>query len=126
MLADARVEATIPVLALDRAREFYGGVLGLRPAGTHNPEADALFECGQGSRLMVYQRASSSPSSPHTVAHFEVDDVEATVRELRGRGVEFDDYDLPTLKTVNGVATAGDMKFAWFHDPDDNVIGIHN
>jgi hypothetical protein len=58
--------------------------------------------------------------------HFVVDDVAATVRELRARGVLFDDYDMPELKTVDGVATVADHRFAWFRDPDDNVLGVRD
>ena len=48
------------------------------------------------------------------------------VRELRSRGIEFDEYDTPRLRTIDGVATIGHRHYAWFHDPDDNVIGIHD
>ena len=61
-----------------------------------------------------------------TVAHFVVDDVAATVRQLRALGVPFDDYDMPQLKTVDGVATVGEDRFAWFRDPDNNVLGIRD
>jgi catechol 2,3-dioxygenase-like lactoylglutathione lyase family enzyme len=126
-LTDARVEATIPAAALDVAREFYEGVLGLRRAGEHTPGADVLYDCGGDTTLMVYERIASGLAAEHTVAHFVVDDVEAAVRDLQGRGVEFEAYDLPGLKTVNGVATIGDdRKIAWFRDPDDNIVGIHN
>jgi hypothetical protein len=55
-----------------------------------------------------------------------VGDVEAEVRELRERGVTFLDYDLPELTTVDGIASVGDLRFAWFRDPDSNILGIHN
>ncbi|MEA2268998.1 MAG: hypothetical protein QOC64_1608 [Solirubrobacteraceae bacterium] len=125
MLADARVEATVPALDLGRARRFYEGTLGLRAAGSHVSDRDLIFECGGGTRLFVYERPITSGAA-HTLAHFVVDDVEATVRALRERGVTFEDYDLPELKTVDGVAAAGDKKFAWFHDVDGNVIGLHS
>jgi len=59
-------------------------------------------------------------------ARFVVDDVAATVRELRGRGVEFDEFDLPKLETTDGIATVGERHFAWFRDPDNNVLAIHD
>jgi hypothetical protein len=51
--------------------------------------------------------------------------VRATVNGLRERGVVFEEYDLPRLKTEDGVATVGNLSFAWFRDPDGNVVGIH-
>jgi extradiol dioxygenase family protein len=63
---------------------------------------------------------------PRSAAHFVVEDVEATVRELRARGVEFDEFDLPQLRTVEGIATVGEHRFAWFKDPDNNVLAVHD
>jgi catechol 2,3-dioxygenase-like lactoylglutathione lyase family enzyme len=125
MLGDARVEATVPALDLDRARRFYEERLGLTPAGSRNPGHDLVFDCGGDTRLFVYERPLTAGTG-QTLAHFVVDDVGATVAKLRGRGVEFEDYDLPELKTVDGVATMGDSQFAWFKDVDGNVIGIHD
>lgn len=127
MLADARVEATVPTESLDRAREFYEGPLGLRPAGAHAPGVDVLYRCGGDTRLLVYERASTTPPPAHTLAHFVVQDVEATVRELRAEGVTFQDYDLPELTTIDGVATTPEgLKLAWFTDPDGNILAIHD
>jgi catechol 2,3-dioxygenase-like lactoylglutathione lyase family enzyme len=127
MLSDARTEATVPSRDLGRAAEFYGNVLGLRPGGSLAPRTDLLYELGAGSTLLVYEWPDSPPPPPAlTFAHFIVDDVHATVRDLRGRGVVFDDYDLAGLKTVDGVAAVGDHHFAWFHDPDGNVLGIRD
>jgi catechol 2,3-dioxygenase-like lactoylglutathione lyase family enzyme len=127
MLADARTEATVPSRDLERAAEFYGNVLGLRSGGSLAPRTDLLYELGAGSTLLVYDWPGSPPPPPAlTFAHFLVDDVHATVHELRGRGVVFDEYDLPELKTVDGVAEVGDHRFAWFHDPDGNVLGIRD
>jgi catechol 2,3-dioxygenase-like lactoylglutathione lyase family enzyme len=125
MLADARVEATVPALELERAARFYGEVLGLRPGGSLEPRTDLVYELSSGSTLLIYEW-SGAPPPRLTFAHFVVDDVGATVRELRDRGVVFDDYDLPELKTVDGVATVGDHHFAWFRDLDDNVLGIRD
>jgi catechol 2,3-dioxygenase-like lactoylglutathione lyase family enzyme len=125
MLADARVEAAIPTSNLSRGQEFYEGLLGLQPAGAHTPGVDVVYECGGGTRLLVYEHPGTGFPA-HTAAHFVVDDVHATVQELRGRGVRFDEYDLPELKTVDGVATVGELRFAWIKDPDNNVIAIHD
>ena len=126
MLADARVEATVPTENLGRAQAFYEGTLGLTQGQAHSPGVDLVFECGDGTRLMVYERPGPPAMPAHTAAHFQVDDVEAEVGALRDRGVTFLEYDLPELETVDGVATVDGLKFAWFEDPDRNVIGIHN
>jgi hypothetical protein len=55
-----------------------------------------------------------------------VPDVEAAVAELRGRGVQFEEYDLENLRTTDGIATVDGVKYAWFKDPDLNVIAIHD
>ena len=125
MLADGHVEATVPVRTLSVAREFYEAALGLQPSGSHTPGVDVVYEFGGGTRLMLYEWPGSQAPG-RTVAHVVVRDVAGTVRELRSRGIEFDEYDTPRLRTIDGVATIGDLHYAWFHDPDDNVIGIHD
>ena len=125
MLGEAHVEATIPVFDLKLGRQFYEGVLGLKLVGSLAPDVDVIYECGQGSRVVIYEMTTMAAAA-HTVAHFIVDDVHATVRDLRARGVVFEEYDFAKLKTVDGVASVRGVDFAWFKDPDRNVLGIHN
>ena len=125
MLADARVEATVPTTDLERAAQFYGDVVGLRPGGSLPPRSDLIYELAGGATLLVYEH-DSAPPPRLTFVHFVVDDVAGTVRDLRARGVPFDEYDLPELKTEDAVATVGDHHFAWFRDPDDNVLEIRD
>lgn len=110
---------------LSLAREFYEGLLGLSPAGAHKPDVDVIYEFGGGTRLLVVEEPREL-TAPHSAAHFRVDDVAATVGELRARGVEFDEFDLPGLKTEDGVAMVGGRHFAWFRDPDNNVLAVHD
>jgi hypothetical protein len=63
-------------------------------------------------------------TAQHTLGAFMVRDVEATVADLRGRGVTFEDYDLPGLKTVDGIADLGGIKGAWFKDPEGNILSV--
>jgi catechol 2,3-dioxygenase-like lactoylglutathione lyase family enzyme len=126
MLSDARAEATVPAVDLGRARDFYETTLGLRLAGSHVPGTDLEFECGGGTTLLVWERPGPAPPSKVTAAHFVVPDVHAAVRELRARGVVFDEWDLPELRTVDGVANVRGRQFAWFHDPDDNILALHD
>jgi catechol 2,3-dioxygenase-like lactoylglutathione lyase family enzyme len=124
MLREARIEATIPTTDLDRAREFYGSTLGLLAADRPARGRELVFECGGGTRLLVYERPSAG-TAEHTLAHFVVADLDAAVRHLRERGVEFEEYDLPEIRTVEGIATFEDFRAAWFKDPDGNIIGLN-
>jgi predicted enzyme related to lactoylglutathione lyase len=72
--------------------------------------------------LYLYQRAATK--ADHTVAAFNVDDVEAVVKELKSKGVVFEEYDMPGLRTVNSIATVGSMKGAWFKDTEGNILGL--
>jgi catechol 2,3-dioxygenase-like lactoylglutathione lyase family enzyme len=124
MLGVTRVDATVPTTDLDRARDFYGGTLGLRPSERPTVGREAVYECGEGTRLLVYERPSAG-TAEHTLAHFIVADLDATLHELRGRGVTFEEYDLPEIRTVDGIATFDDFRAAWFRDPDGNIIALN-
>ena len=114
------VVPTIPVSDLDRAREFYGTTLGLAPLW-ENP-ASIRWGVGDGSELSIFRRPGLT--TEHTLAHFEVTDIEATVAELEARGVVFVDYDEGPLKTTNHIAQLGPARGAWFRDPDGTYLGL--
>jgi catechol 2,3-dioxygenase-like lactoylglutathione lyase family enzyme len=120
MIASTMVVATIPVTDLDRAKEFYGNTLGLKLLWD-NPMS-ARFQCGEGSELSVFKRPPVTTT--HTLAHFEVSDIDATVADLVAGGVEFIDYTEGPLVTTGHIAQLGPARAAWFHDPDDNVLGL--
>jgi len=123
VLDKRQVSAVLCSTDLERSQEFYGQKLGL----ALSPETiknHLLFECGDGTTILVYGRPAESKAD-HTQVRFWTTDVEADVRELVERGVVFEDYDFPTLKTVDHVATtAGVGKSAWFKDPDGNTIAL--
>ncbi len=121
MLRDANVAPTLPVVNMDRAEKFYGETLGLKLV--NKDVAGVTFECGD-SQLYLYEREATK--ADHTVASFRVDDVEAEINDLRAKGVRFEEYDLPNLKTENGVATLGDLKVAWFKDSEGNILAVSN
>jgi catechol 2,3-dioxygenase-like lactoylglutathione lyase family enzyme len=125
MLTDARVTAIVPTTDLQRARRFFGETLGLEDTGASTPGPEAIYRCGGGSMLEVYERPTAGDAD-HTLASWEVDDVRAAVDELRSNGVQFEEYDLPEFKTEDGIATAGDFQAAWFRDPDGNILCIHS
>jgi len=120
MVTATMVVATLPVTDLERAKAFYLDTLGLELLW-ENP-ASARFRCGEVSELSVFKRPATS--SEHTLAHFEVTDVESAVHDLVAKGVTFIDYDEGPLKTTDHIAQIGPARGAWFHDPDGNVLGV--
>ena len=113
------IVATIPVSDLDRARDFYRDTLGLTRLW-ENP-ASIRFGVG-GSELSVFRRGAVG--AQHTMAHFEVGDIELAVRDLESKGVEFLDYDEGPLRTAGHIAEMGPARGAWFKDPDGNILGL--
>ncbi|HXV33276.1 MAG TPA: VOC family protein [Gaiellaceae bacterium] len=127
MLASARIAAIVPVSDVEAAIRFYGDTLGLalKERRSDLPEnREAEFEAGDGT-LLVYESVGAGQSR-HTVAGFRVDDIDTVVAELRGRGVVFEEYDLPDLKTEGGIATVGDIRAAWCKDPDGNILAVES
>jgi catechol 2,3-dioxygenase-like lactoylglutathione lyase family enzyme len=113
--------ANIPVSDLERAKSFYRDVMGLELAREH--PAGAAFRTGQ-SYIELYP-SQAAGLAKHTLDSFEVDDINAAMAALRARGASFEEYDLPTLKTSEGVADMpGGTKVAWLRDPDGNILGI--
>jgi len=115
------VAPTLPAADIKRARKFYEEKLGLKVL-MEDPSPGIMLQCGQGTMLYVYQRAATK--ADHTVAAFKVDNIEAEVKELKSKGIKFEEYDMPGIKTVNGIATMGNMKGAWFKDTEGNILNI--
>jgi catechol 2,3-dioxygenase-like lactoylglutathione lyase family enzyme len=120
MLADTPLNAVIPASDLDRAKRFYGDTLGLKLIADR--EGFVLFESG-GTRFSLYATPSGGRAA-HTLAGWTVADLDAEMTELRSRGVTFEEYDMPGLKTVNGVVEGGGMRGAWFKDSEGNILGV--
>ena len=114
------VVPTLPVADLERAKAFYSETLGLELLW-ENP-ASARFRCGESSELSLFKRPGTA--TEHTLAHFEVADIEATVRDLDAKGVTFLDYTEGPLTTTDHIAQVGPARGAWFHDPDGNTLGV--
>jgi catechol 2,3-dioxygenase-like lactoylglutathione lyase family enzyme len=122
-LNDHRVEAAVAVSDLQRARRFYEDQLGLVPGETE--EQGVRYPCAQGSGIFVYLSAENAGRSPATHAGWFVDDLDATMDELAARGVRFERYDQPGLKTdERGIFDAGRFRAAWVKDPDGNTLAI--
>jgi catechol 2,3-dioxygenase-like lactoylglutathione lyase family enzyme len=123
MLGNAHITTILPVINLDRARRFYRDTLGL--VATASPTSGgAVFRTGDGTDLELLPRPVPTKAE-HTAVTFEVEDVVQEVHELEGRGVKFEDYDLPGLKTEGHIAAMEGELAAWFKDPDGNILCLH-
>jgi catechol 2,3-dioxygenase-like lactoylglutathione lyase family enzyme len=128
MLTDFPVATRLPAQDLERARRFYAEKLGLEPV--EERPGGLRYRCG-GVDFGLFESAGA-PSGDHTQMGWEVPDIEATVVALRARGVVFEEYHLPGLETVDGIAEiegnypskgVGE-KAAWFRDSEGNLFGI--
>jgi catechol 2,3-dioxygenase-like lactoylglutathione lyase family enzyme len=124
-LSDSRVEPTIAVSDMARAKEFYEGKLGLS-GGDDQPDGGHTYPCGDGTRIHVYPSPGNAGKSGATLAGWLVDDVETTVDELTANGVTFEQFGEPFNTDEKGIAKLGDIAIAWLKDPDGNTLGIAN
>jgi catechol 2,3-dioxygenase-like lactoylglutathione lyase family enzyme len=122
MLSNNRISAVLVSTDLEASQRFYEKKVGM----TLSPETipnHLVFDAGDGTTLLIYGRPNPNLAD-HTQVRFWSTDIEKDVAELADRGVEFDDYDTPTFKTVNHIATTPIGRSAWFKDPDANTIAI--
>lgn len=122
MLSGCRVTTMLPVVDMHRARAFYEEKLELHSKG-QRPNGEVVYEL-EGATVALYPRGQPTRAD-HTALSFEVKDLAAEVRRLTGRGVAFEEYDLPGLKTVNKVCVLGSEKAAWFKDTEGNILCLH-
>jgi catechol 2,3-dioxygenase-like lactoylglutathione lyase family enzyme len=129
MLDNARVATRLPAQDLDRARRFYADKLGLEP--TEERPGGLRYQCAHGE-FALYTSAGIAPGT-FTQMAFEVDDLDAVVAELKRRGLQFEEVDLPGLRTTNGIAEVeGNYpskggkgeRAAWFRDSEGNLMGV--
>src|SRR5574342_905196 len=119
MLANLKATAMLPATDMARARRFYEKVLGLPPAHVR-PSGEARYDAG-GTEFALYPR-STPTRADHTALSFEVKDLAGEMATLRSRGVVFEEYDLPGLKTTAGVCVLGGERAAWSKDPEGNIL----
>lgn len=129
MLSNARVATRLPAQDLQRARAFYAEKLGLEPV---EERPGGLKYRLAGAEFTLFESAGAAPGT-FTQMAFEVDDHAAAVADLRARGVVFEDFDVPGLRTTDGVARVegnypskggkGELA-AWFHDSEGNLLGL--
>lgn len=121
MLTDLHMYATLPATDLERARRFYAEKLGLTPES--ELPGGLWYRCGRYTRFSLFA-SQGEASGTHTQALWLVEDVESEVAALKARGVVFEEYDLPFLKTINSIATIGPNKGAWFKDSEGNLLSL--
>ena len=120
MLGTAPIRAYIPASDISRARQFYEGIVGLRPKEEY--AGGVIYECG-GAEVFMYPTPNAGTSKA-SQAFWQVDDVEAEVADLKARGVTFEEYDMPGVTMRNSIATAGGAKTAWFKDTEGNILAV--
>ncbi len=121
MLQQAPLYAYIPANDVARAREFYERKLGFRPA--REIAGGVMYEFGDRTACFLYPTPNAGTSKA-SQAFWQVDDLEREVADLKARGVRFEEYDMPGLKTKDGIATSRGNKAAWFKDTEGNILAL--
>jgi predicted enzyme related to lactoylglutathione lyase len=121
MLQNFPMYSYIPARDVARARRFYEDKVGLKPK--QEIAGGVVYEFGKGTACFLYptQNAGTSKASQ---AFWQVEDIEREVAELRKRGVRFEEYDTPEMKTTNSIFTGGGAKAAWFKDSEGNILAV--
>ena len=123
MVRDNRISAVLVSSDLDQAQRFYEERVGLA-LSAETIKNHLVFECGSGTSLLIYGRPSGNQAD-HTQVRFWTRDIDKDVAELVAKGIEFEEYDTDTFKTVNHVVTSkGIGRSAWFKDGDGNTIAL--
>jgi predicted enzyme related to lactoylglutathione lyase len=122
MLTNSEVMTVLPIMDMKRAKDFYQSKLQLIPEGEHG-DGSFVFKCGH-SKISLMPKPEGTKSD-YTALSFEVKNIEDEISQLESRGVKFEDYDYPDLKTTQHIATMGDERSAWFKDTEGNILCIH-
>ena len=121
MLQKSPMYSYIPVKDVTRARKFYEDKLGFKPK--QEVAGGVVYEFGERTACFMYPTPNAGTSQA-SQAFWQVEDVEREVAELKARGVRFEDYDMPGMKTEGGISTAGGAKAAWFRDTEGNIMAV--
>ncbi len=120
MLSSAPIRAYIPASNIQRARRFYEQIVGLQPVAEY--AGGVIYICG-GAEVFMYPTPNAGTSKA-SQAFWQVEDVDAEVTDLKARGVVFEEYSMPGLKTKNSIATGGGAMAAWFKDSEGNIMAV--
>jgi len=124
MLGDKDAVANLAVKNLDVAKKFYEGTLGLKQV--HVEGGELLVYKSGNTTLNVYRSQYAGTNKATAVTWTVGDRLEEVVRALKAKGVKFEHYDLPDLKVEGDIHVGGDLKIAWFKDPDGNILNVLN
>jgi catechol 2,3-dioxygenase-like lactoylglutathione lyase family enzyme len=124
MLNDKDIVATIAVKDLAAAKKFYEGTLGLKPVSTDDTES-LTYRSG-ASRVFVYKSTFAGTNQATTATWIVGEDVGEITKTLKAKGVTFEHYDFPNTRLEGDVHVMGEIKAAWFKDPDGNILALVN
>ena len=122
-ISNAVAYTTLASTDLDRSERFYRDTLGFDVERLPGPPNGLMVHAGKGTGLSVYER-STPPNCDATAMTLLVEDLDEAMSDMRTHGVKFEDYDLPYLKTTNGVVVEGSSRASWFKDPDGNILSL--
>ena len=121
MLGDSKAFSGFSANDIEIAKEFYGRTLGLKVSETNGL---LTLHLAGGNDVLIYPKPNHTPAT-FTVLNFPVDDVDQAVDELAKRGVRFEIYDLPDIKTdKKGIMRGNGPTIAWFKDPAGNILSV--
>jgi predicted enzyme related to lactoylglutathione lyase len=121
MLQKSPMYAYIPAKDLARARKFYEDKLGFKPK--EETAGGVVYEFGEHTGCFLYPTPNAGTSKA-SQAFWQVDDIEREVKDLKVRGVKFEEYDMPDMKSSNSIYVGGGAKAAWFKDSEGNTLAV--
>src|SRR4051812_44261349 len=121
MLQDSPMYSYLPATNVARARAFYEQTLGFRPS--EEIAGGVIYRFADGTACFLYPTTNAGTNRA-SQAYWQVKDVVKEVADLEARGVVFEEYDVPGMRTVDGIVSAGGAKTAWFKDTEGNILAI--
>ena len=121
MLQKSPMYAYLPVKDVERARRFYEGQLGFK--AKEETDGGVVYEFAEGTACFLYPTPNAGTSRA-SQAFWQVEDIEREVSELKNRGVKFEEYDMPEMKSANSIYTGGGARAAWFKDSEGNILAL--
>lgn len=124
MLGDINASAVLAVKNMDSAKKFYEDVLGLKKTDMSDPSG-TMYKSGE-SMIFVYPSEFAGTNKATGLAWGVGDKIEELVSGLKEKGVTFEHYDMPGMTMEGDIHVMGEMKAAWFKDPDGNILNLVN
>lgn len=123
MFKNTKAFGSFSVNDIQKAKDFYGNVLGIKVTEGMMGILDLHIE-GNANNTIIYPKPNHQPAT-FTILNFPVDDVDKAVDELTAKGISFEHYDMGELKTdAKGIARFPGITQAWFKDPAGNILSV--